>query len=113
VIGNSVARYVQRQHQHTRSVMTLAQFHLDRLASAARAGQCQSFELERERLRRLYDELQQAFPLSLEQDAEFRKRAEALRSTLDASASAPACSNAGAEVKSIRDACDDCHHEYR
>jgi len=113
VIGNTVTRYVQQQHQHTRSVMTLAQFHLDRLSAAAQAGQCPGFELERERLRRVYDELQVAFPLSLEQDAEFRKRAEALRSALGNDVSGPGCPTASREAKSIRDACDDCHREYR
>ena len=113
VIGNGVTRYVQRQHQHTRSVMTLAQFHLNRLEAAAQAGQCTGFELERARLRRVLDELQQAFPLSLEQDAEFRKRAEALRSALGATNAATNCASAGVEAKGIRDACDDCHREYR
>ena len=112
--GNSIARYVQQQHRHARSVMTLAQFHFDRLSSAAQTGQCPSFNLERDRLRRVYEELLEAFPLSVAQDPEFRKRAEAMRAALgEPSDGAGSCSNARAEAKSIDDACDDCHREYR
>jgi cytochrome c' len=113
LLGNSAARYVQRQHQHTRAVMTLAQFHLDRLTAAAQSGQCASFGFERERLLRVYDELTQAFPRSLEQDQEFRKDADALRSALAETAAGNGCAAAAASAKAVRDACDDCHHEYR
>jgi len=113
VLGNGIARYSARQHQHTRAVMALAQFHLDRLAQAARAGQCPDFGQERERLSRVYDELLQAFPLTLAQDPEFRKRADALRDAVQGPTPMHDCSNAHADAKAIGDACEECHREYR
>jgi len=53
-ISNGITRYIAQQHQHTRAVMVLAQFHLDRLSTAAKAGQCSTFAEERERLFRIY-----------------------------------------------------------
>ena len=113
-LGNSVARYVAQQHRHTRAVMTLAQFHLDRLSASVRSGDCAAFNAERGRLSRVYDELLQAFPLVYAQDAEFHTRADALGKAIAAAVNGGGvCNNAGAAEKSIRDACDDCHHEYR
>ena len=62
IAGNGIARYSAAQHRHTRAVMTLAQFHFDRLSAAAKAGQCSVFVEERERLFRVYGELILAFP---------------------------------------------------
>ena len=113
-IGNGITRYNDQRHQHTRAVMALAQFHFERLAAAARAGQCPSLLQERQRLERIYDELLQAFPLAYAQDAEFHKRAEALHGALE-SAGGPGqdCATAHADASKIDDACDDCHREYR
>ena len=36
-ISNGITRYNTQQHQHARAVMVLAQFHLDRLTTAAKA----------------------------------------------------------------------------
>jgi hypothetical protein len=112
--GNSIARYNAQRHQHTRSVMGLAQFHLGALSAAVRARQCPSFNHERARLGIVYDELLQAFPQAYAQDQEFRARADALRSAVTgAEGDARSCASAGADEKSIRDACDACHREYR
>ncbi|HEY6452879.1 MAG TPA: cytochrome c [Steroidobacteraceae bacterium] len=114
--GNAFTNMTARRHQHTRSVMGLAQYHLDRLDAAARAGQCPAFEQERGRLLFVYDELLQAFPKAYAQDTEFHKRADALRDAVRAGEAAPehcVVSSATAAVKHIGDACDDCHHEYR
>jgi cytochrome c556 len=112
-LGSSIAHFTAQRHQHTRSVMGLAQFHLGRLSAAARDGQCQEFNQERERLARVYDELIQAFPLAYAQDMEFRTRADALRDAVKTPDAARSCTNAGAVDKTIRDACDACHREYR
>jgi hypothetical protein len=115
-LGTSIAHFSAQRHQHTRSVMGLAQFHLAALAAAARSGQCQDFNRERQRLAWVYDELTQAFPLAYAQDPEFRTRADALREAVKApDALARPCTGATARAdeKTIRDACDACHREYR
>jgi len=113
LVGGTVARYSARQHQHTRAVMALAQFHLDRLEMAAQRAQCPDYALELQRLGRVYDELLQAFPLAYAQDAEFHRRADALRDALQPLAGAAADCTAAAGVKRVRDACEECHREYR
>jgi len=114
VISNAITRYNTQQHQHTRAVMVLAQFHLDRLSTAAKAGQCSAFVEERERLFRIYGELLEAFPKAYSQDAEFHKRAEALRSAVHPDLAATGeCSSAADDAKKIDDACEECHREYR
>lgn len=114
VAGNGIARHNAAQHQHTRAVMALAQFHFDRLSAAAKSGACSDFVDERERLFRLYAELLQAFPKTYAQDAEFHKRAEELRSAVHPDLAATGeCSNAAADAKKIDQACDACHQEYR
>ena len=113
-LGNGIARMTAQRHQHTRAVMGLAQFHLDRLTAAAKTGECPSFNQERERLLWVYDELLQAFPLAYAQAAEFHTRADALRHALQTTdGPARSCASAGADTKTIRDACEACHREYR
>jgi cytochrome c556 len=112
--GNALTRFSAAQHQHTRAVMTLAQFHFDRLSNAAKAGQCSTFVEERERLFRIYGELLEAFPKAYAQDAEFHKRADALRAAVHPDLGATGeCSTAVADAKKIDQACDACHQEYR
>jgi|SRR5579863_9870309 cytochrome c556 len=114
LLGGTVARYNARQHQHTRAVMALAQFHFDRLEAAAQRAQCPEYALELQRLGRVYEELLQAFPLAYAQDAQFHRRADALRDALQPVGWAADCPAAGAAgIKRVRDACDECHREYR
>jgi hypothetical protein len=114
VISNGITRYNAQQHRHTRAVMVLAQFHFNRLAAAAKTGQCSSFVEERERLFGIYGELLEAFPKAYAQDGEFHKRAEALRSAVHPDLAATGeCSSAAEDAKKIDDACEECHREYR
>jgi hypothetical protein len=113
-LGNGIARITARHHQHTRAIMGLAQFHLERLRAAASGGACARFNQERERLLQMDDELLQAFPLAYAQDTEFHSRADALREALQkADGTEGHCAGAVASGKSIDDACEDCHREYR
>jgi len=58
--------------------------------------------------------LLEAFPKTYAQDAEFHKRAEALRSAVHPDLAATGeCSNATQDAKKIDDACEECHREYR
>jgi cytochrome c556 len=112
--GNSIARYSAAQHQHTRAVMALAQFHFERLSAAAKSGVCSDFVEERERLFRVYAELLEAFPKTYAQDAEFRRRAEAFRDAVHPDLAATGeCGSAAADARKIDQACDACHQEYR
>jgi cytochrome c556 len=114
LVGSSVARHFAQRHQHARAVMWLAQIHLDRLETAARAAQCQRFEDEGTRLGVLQEELLLAFPLAYQQEAEFRTRADALGSAVrNARMVGSECAAAFTQVKPIRDACEACHRLYR
>ncbi len=114
VLGSSVSNYLAQRHQHTRAVMWLSQYHLDRAVAAARAHQCERLSEERMSLVQVYQELRQAFPVAYAQDAQFRARADALKDAAQPSGT-PAidCADAGAAIKRIRDACDACHRQYR
>jgi hypothetical protein len=113
-LGNSVARMTAQRHRHTRAVMGLAAFHLDRLAAAARSGECPAFNQQRDYLLAVYGELLQAFPLAYAQDAEFHTRADTLRDAIQTPAGDTRnCANGAADVKKIDDACEACHREYR
>ena len=111
---NGLTRYLTAPHRHARAVMTLAQFHFDRLATAAKSGQCAEFVEQRERLFRVYAEMLDAFPKTYAQDPEFHKRAEAFRAAVHPDLAAVGeCGSAAADAKHIDEACDACHQEYR
>jgi len=113
-ISSALMRYNAQRHQHTRAVMVLAQFHLGRLSTAAKAGQCSAFAEERERLFSVYGELLEAFPKAYAQDAEFHKRAEAFgTATHPDPAATSECGSATQDAKKIDDACERCHRDYR
>lgn len=116
--GNIIAHRLAEPHQHPRAVMTLLGFHRARLDAATRAGQCATVEAERARLASLQQEIAPAFPLTYQQEAGFRKHADALGNVLRSIGSAaPAtaganCPEAAAQFKKINDSCDDCHKVY-
>lgn len=112
LFGSGIERYVQAQHRHGRAVMALAQFHLDQLQRSVDARDCERFGRERESLLHLRDEIDQAFPLATAQDAEFRKRSQALQDALGSSGPA-ACATAAATLNALRLSCAGCHREYR
>jgi hypothetical protein len=113
ILGSGVSRYLARQHQHTRAVMWLAQYHLENSISAARANECVRLTEERASLSHVYDELLLAFPTEYANISEFHERADALKSAVQIGPTESDCSDLGATVKRIRDACDACHREYR
>jgi cytochrome c556 len=114
LLGSGIARALAQQHKQAHAVMWLAQAHLLRLASAAATRSCQALSGEIDALRYLHGELQYAFPEALQQDAEFRARAEALRTALDrVPAAGSDCALEQQQVSTIREACDACHLEYR
>jgi hypothetical protein len=114
VLEHGITRLVSQRHQYTRAVMWLSQFHLDNAIAAARANDCQRLGAERASLGHMNDELVQAFSDAYGRDAEFRTRADTLKSAVQMSgAAALDCADPSATVKKIHDACDDCHRQYR
>lgn len=138
--GNSIAHRLDEPHHHPRAVMHLLGFHRDRLDAASQAGKCETVDIERGRLTSLQQEISLAFPKAYEQDADFRKDADALGTVLQAinatdtpasaavtvagattvASSAPSaaaatgssCPDAVAQFKKITDTCDTCHKVY-
>ena len=109
-IGIGFTRMMARGHQHTHAVMWLAEYHLQQLSAATKTpgDSCQGAARDVDSLRQLQHELVWAFPLAYQQDQEFRGRADALSTALNAN-----CSAVAALAKAVSEACDNCHREYR
>jgi len=114
IVGSTISKYLARRHQHATSVMALTQFHLDRLSDAVRAGNCAASEQEMRTLQLFADEVALAFPLANAQDQTFHGYLAKLQSAV-APTSTPAgqCAINQARLQKIRDACDECHRDYR
>ncbi|MGH8253908.1 MAG: cytochrome c [Steroidobacteraceae bacterium] len=133
--GNFITHRLDEPHHHPRAVMHLLGFHRDRLDAATQAGQCATIDAERARLTSLQQEIPLAFPKAYEQDADFRKDADALGTVLQAInavdmpaaamgpaamapvamapvASGSSCPDATAQFKKIYDTCENCHKVY-
>ena len=118
--GNTISHRLAEPHQHPRAVMTLMGFHRERLDAASQAGQCAAVETERARITSLQQEIALAFPKTYQQEAGFKKDADALGTvlqTINAAAAATgnaatSCPDAQAQFKKINDTCDDCHKVY-
>lgn len=112
--GSALARYLARQHQHATSVMTLTQFHLDRLSSAVHANNCATSEQEGQTLQLFANEIALALPLADAQDQTFHGYIAELQNALRPKpAVAGQCTFNQAALEKIRDACDACHRDYR
>jgi hypothetical protein len=115
--GKFVIHHIEAKHRHARSVMTLLSFHEGRLDEAAKAGRCGDFAAEHLRLVALQPEIALAFPQTYQQEADFRKKAEALGTALlaaapDAAAAPPTCPTAAMLSKHVGDTCEACHKVY-
>lgn len=115
-IGKVLVERNEAKHRHTRSVMTLLSFHQERLDAAAKASHCQDFTTEHARLFTLQQEIALAFPKAYQQEAGFKKSADALGAALQTSELAVAapgtCPNATKLSQQISDKCEDCHKVY-
>ena len=113
VLGAMAQQRSIRQRQSTLAVMWLSQFHLDGLQKAVRRGDCAAAAQSADRLHMLADELPWVLPLATEQDADFRDYVEHYRKATSPAAQAGACTYDSAMLKRVRDACADCHRDYR
>ena len=120
LLGGFTSKYfverTEEQHRHTRSVMTLLFFHQDRMENAGRAGHCADFAAEHARLVMLQPEIALAFPKAYQQEADFKKKADGLATTLQSvaysDATPSACPDAFKRADHVADACDACHKVY-
>jgi len=114
--GKFIIQRIEAKHRHARSVMTLLSFHRERLDAAAKAGHCVDFATEHVRLMALQPEIALAFPKTYQQEADFKKKADALGTALQAAASAdtapPACPTAVTRSQHVADTCEACHKVY-
>jgi hypothetical protein len=114
--GKFIIQRIEAKHRHARSVMTLLSFHQERHDAAAKAGHCGDVATEHMRLVVLQPEIALAFPQTYQQEADFRKKADALGTVLRAAAPAdtapPACPTAVTHSQHVADTCEACHKVY-
>lgn len=121
ILGAMLQQRAMRQRQHVLAVMWLAQFHLQSLQAAVTKEDCVVASREATVLQGLASELALALPLADAQDATFHGYIEQLRSAAAPSAIAASatpspmahCAYDAALLKRVRDACADCHRDYR
>jgi len=114
VMGAMVQQRTIRQRQHTLAVMWLAQYHLQSLQDAVANHDCAVATQSASRLQALGNELALALPLANSQDATFHGYIEQLQSAATPGAALPGqCLYDVTLLKRVRDACADCHRDYR
>ncbi len=111
-LGVNVNRYFAEQHERSTAVMVLLQTHLQSWEIETQAKHCEQATLELKSLHFLAHEIAVALPLADAQDQVFHQDIERLKQVLNL-ASDKQCSVSMSEIKNVRDACDECHREYR
>jgi len=112
IAGSLIAQQSMRQHRQGRAVMWLLQHHLDGLTQAAQQPDCNTAQAHAQRLPVMADELAAVFPLAVAQDEVFRRHVDQLR-RITAEAAQVQCTQLPPIIKILRDACDQCHRDYR
>lgn len=114
VLGAMLQQRAIRQRQHTLAIMWLAQYHLKSLQGAVEKDDCAVAAQSALRLQGLAGELALALPLADAQDATFHNYIEQLKSAVAPGSAAPGhCVYDATLLKRVRDACADCHRDYR
>ena len=111
-IGVNTNRYFTRQHEKTTAVMVLLQLHLDDLEKSVSARNCTQADDDLRSLQSFAKEIAVVLPLADQQDAVFHHHEQQLQQVLSMPAVAQ-CTAGVNETKQIREACDECHREYR
>jgi hypothetical protein len=111
-LGVNVNRYMTHQHERTTAVMVLLQTHLDEWERAIQGRQCSQASADLTALQFLSKEIAVVLPLADNQDKVFHQYVVKLDQTL-ASVANQQCVISMADIKSVREACDECHREYR
>jgi hypothetical protein len=114
VLGAMLQQRAIRQRQHALAVMWLSQYHLQSLQGAIAKNDCAVALQSALRLRGLASELALALPLADAQDATFHGYIEQLKlATTPHEVTPGQCAYDTALLKRIREACADCHRDYR
>jgi uncharacterized protein YukE len=96
------------------AVMTVMQFHLGQLQDALKQNRCNAVDSARplQRLRQAADDVEPAFAGAA---GDFFAHATRLREQIDRGITATAadCATLGRTLRSIGQACDACHQQYR
>lgn len=112
--GTTASRYLASQHQHATSVMWLSQFHFDRFAGAVRQRDCVAGANEVQALHVFADEVALAFPLADAQDPVFHGYLKQLQQSLmPTTVMSGQCEFNNEMLVKVREACADCHRDYR
>jgi len=112
IAGVNIHKFQARQHEKTTATMVLLQLHLKSWESAVQDKQCPRAQSELMSLKFLSQEIGVVLPLADSQDTAFHQHAVKLEQELDAAASRQ-CAVSMTEIKSVREACNECHREYR
>ncbi len=111
-IGVNTNRYFMRQHEKTTAVMVLLQLHLDDLEKSVSTRNCTQADDDLRSLQSFAKEIAVVLPLADQRDAVFHHHEQQLQHVLSMPAVAQ-CTTGANEIKQIREACDECHREYR
>lgn len=114
VLGAILQQRAIRQRQHVLAVMWLSQYHLKSLQDAVTKDDCAVAAQSTLRIQSLASELALALPLANAQDKTFHGYIEQLKSAAAPGSAAPGqCAYDATLLKRIREACADCHRDYR
>jgi len=112
VIGANTSRYFAAQHERSTSVMVLMQLHQQQWEQAIQNKSCVQQQGSLQALQFLAGEIAVVLPKADQQDAVFHQHIQNMQQVLSMPALAQ-CASTMAEIKQVRDACDECHREYR
>jgi len=105
----------RKDHFHD-SVMHVQQWHVRQLRTNLQQNRCAATDTlpHLRTLRVMADDLEPAFP-DLRDDERYVQHASRMRQVLDASLASPPmnCEGVGATLKSVGDACQACHQDFR
>ncbi|HVY23238.1 MAG TPA: hypothetical protein VG962_07795 [Steroidobacteraceae bacterium] len=111
-LGVNTNRYFAQRHEKTTAVMVLLQLHLGELETASSVKNCAQADSARHALQFMAAEIPVVLPLADQQDAVFHHHVQHLQQVLSSNSSMQ-CAADVSLVKQVRQACDECHRDYR
>ncbi|MES1146935.1 MAG: hypothetical protein ABUL52_00925 [Solimonas sp.] len=111
-IGTNGSRYFAHQHERTTAVMVLLQLHQKEWERAVQNRNCAEAAVQMQSLQYLANEISVVLPLADQQDAVFHRHVQKMKEVLSLPEMMQ-CSAAVNVMKQVRDACDECHRDYR